>query len=98
MKHVPMIVFVSAIGAVLSWALRSGKVPWWTLFLASMSSAIVWTYLVRVSALTLTRLSLVFDACMSLSYLAVFAFLGDRLTYTQALGALLVLAGMYLLR
>lgn len=94
---IPVIVSISAIGAFVSWLARHGQAPLWAVPLATLLGGLLWTWIVKSSKGTLAQASIYYDVVMSISYVATFFALGDRLSPRQVAGALVAFAALVLL-
>ena len=94
---IPVIAAISTIGAYVSWLARQGHAPLWAVPMATLLGGLLWTWTVKSSKGTLAQASMYYDVVMSVSYVATFLALGDRLSLKQGIGVVIAFMALLLL-
>lgn len=92
-----MFTLANIVGAWMTWHLRAGSVPSWSMYALLPFSTTAWVILTKSKVIPLTTLSVCADVGVCLIYLLVFVFLGEKLTTTHMVGALFAMVGIGLM-
>jgi multidrug transporter EmrE-like cation transporter len=90
------LVLIGILGAYLSRQVRADELHWSAMYITTFLSSSVWIYLTRVSSLSLVWASCLYDVVYCLAFFLGFLLLGERVSWIQAVGVVLLLAGMSL--
>lgn len=87
-----------ALGGFLAGAimvgLRAGTVPTWLGYLSGIAPMLAWNYMVRMSSLSMSHVTLVFEVVLVVSSLVALAVWGYRPTAFQMVGVVVSVFGL----
>jgi drug/metabolite transporter (DMT)-like permease len=86
----------SSLGAMISKEIQGKNLPWYACSLSGCFGGLIWGYMSN-SGRPLIYMSILFDVITALTYITIFAYLGESITRTHVLGILFSLFGVFLL-
>jgi drug/metabolite transporter (DMT)-like permease len=96
MNQVALIALVAIgfLGAFLSQQSRAGELHWSVMYVTAFLSSSVWIYLARFSSMPLVWASCLYDVVYCLAFFLGFLLLGERVSWIQGVGLVLLVLGL----
>lgn len=90
---ISLVCLVTFVGGIISKQIQGGSLPFWSYVIPAIINGLLWGYSSKLTS-HIARLSIIFDVCISVSYMLGLIIMGERLSLVQVLGFGVALIGL----